>query len=328
MKIFICGYNLYGYLNSIAKGFTKAECSVFLFSHKNISIRKLKKKGILKRAWTYLRLKQINTLARKSFSQFNPDITLCINASSLFPETIKSFSKRSETILWLIDSVERVATDINTVSLFKNVLVFEPTDKEKIPNAEYLPYGFDEEIYYKRPVEKIYDISFVGAGHKERYEPLNRIAEVCKTLNIRFCVFGPFRLFNKMPWYRKKYPFLYESIVLNRRLHPSEVNLIYNQSWININVYHPQSKEGLNPRTFEIAGSGNFQLMEEKSSLRLFFDKDEIITYSDLDEVKEKISYFLRQKKEILEISKKAYNKAIQKHTFKHRAKYILEMLK
>ena len=39
--------------------------------------------------------------------------------------------------------------------------------------------------------------------------------------------------------------------IQNYNIPPSEVNKIYNSTKINLNIHHPQSKEGLNPRTFE-----------------------------------------------------------------------------
>ncbi len=325
MKVLICGYNLYGYLDSIKKGFIKAGCDVKTFYHKNVSIRKLRHGSLLKRLFAWIRLKQINNSLKKTFLNFMPELTLCINGSSVLPETASFLSNNSMSVLWLVDSLERVATSINTVTEFKKVFVFEPTDTKKIQGSEYLPYGFDEDIYFKKDIKKVYDVSFVGAGHTERYEPLNEIARLCDCEGIKMHVFGPFTLFKKRAEYRKRYPFLFKAIVQNKRISPPSVNEIYNQSWININVHHPQSKEGINPRTFEIAGSGNFQLVEEKKVLRMFFEKDEMITYSDIKDLKDKIVYFLRNKEKLFEISKKALKRAIQEHTFTHRAVYILD---
>ncbi len=326
-KVFICGYNLFGYLDSIKKGFIKAGCDVRLFCHKNVSIRKLNHRNFLKRIWTWIRLRQINDSIKKDFLNFTPDITLCINGSSIFPETASFLSQNSISVLWLVDSLERVATHKSTIAKFKKIFVFEPTDAKKIQGAEYLPYGFDEDIYFKKSIKKIYEVSFVGAGHIERYEQLNEIAWLCDSKGVRMHVFGPFTLFKKKPEYKKEYPFLFKAVVQNRRIPPTIVNEIYNQSWININIHHSQSKEGINPRTFEIAGSGNFQLVEEKKMLRMFFDEDEVITYSDIKDLVEKIVYFLRKKEQINKISEKALKKAIQKHTFTHRAIEILNRI-
>ena len=327
MKVLICGYNLYGYLESIKKGFLKAGCDVRLLCHKNVSIRKLKHRNLLKRIWAWIRLKQINSSIKKNFLDFMPDLTLCINGSSIFPETASFLSNNSISVLWLVDSLERVATSKSTIAKFKKVFVFEPTDTKKIQGSEYLPYGFDEDIYFKKNLKKVYEVSFVGAGHIERYEPLNKIARMCDSKGIRMYVFGPFTLFKKRPEYKKRYPSLFKAIVQNKRISPALINEIYNQSWININVHHPQSKDGINPRTFEIAGSGNFQLIEAKKMLRIFFKEDEMITYSDIKDLGEKIACFLRKKEEINKISEKALKRANQEHTFTHRAVYILNRI-
>ena len=327
MKILICGYNLYGYLDSIKKAFIKAGCETSLFSHKNISTRKLKQKNPIKKIWTGLRLKHLNRSLRRHFLLFKPDMVLCINASSLFPETCDFLSRGAITVLWLVDSLERVATNMETIERFKKIFVFEPTDKEVLKEAEFLPYGFDEEIYSKQKVDKIYDVSFVGAGHRERYEPLNRLSKALENKGIRFSVFGPFSLFKKEPSFIEKYPFLYKSLAYNRRLLPEEINRIYNSSWININLHHPQSRKGVNPRTFEIAGSGNFQLVDDKEAIRNFFNQDELITCHDIDDFTEKIGCFLKEKGLISSIAEKARKRALSQHTFCHRAKEILNSI-
>jgi len=327
MKVLICGYNFYGYLNSIAKGFIKNGCSVELFVHPNISIRKLRSPNPVKKIYTWYRLKRINNSLKKFFLKQMPDMVLCINASSLLSDTVSLFSKESIPVLWLVDALERVATDLSTIKKFKKVFIFEPTDKEKIKEAEFLPYGFDEEIYHKQKVDKIYDVTFVGAGHKERYEPLDIISKACKSMGMKFSVFGPFTLFKKNSSYREKYPFLYKSLVYNGRLSPKEINKIYNKSWININLHHPQSKKGVNPRTFEIAGSGNFQLVDEKETIKKLFGQNELATYSNMEDLTKKINYFLKEKGLIFSIAKKAMERAISQHTFWHRAKYILNRI-
>lgn len=328
MKILICGYNLYGYLDSIKKAFLKAGCETDLFLHRNVSIRKLEQKNPIKKIWAWIRLKHINSSLKSYVLEYKPDITLCINASSIFPETASFISKNSYSILWLVDSLERVSTDLKTIDQFKKIFVFEPKDMEKLKDSEYLPYGFDEEIYFKTNEERRYEVSFVGSGHRERYEILNFIAEGCKYIGKKLNVFGPFSLFKKDPSHKKSYPFLYESLVYNRRLSPKEINRIYNQSWINLNIHHPQSKEGVNPRTFEIAGSGNFQLVERKLRLLELFDVEkEVATYRNIGELIEKIKYFLKEKKSLLSISEMGRKRAISEHTFLHRARFILNAI-
>ncbi len=324
IKILICGYNLYGYLDSIAKGFKKCGCDVLVFSHSNISIRKLRNINPIKNLYARLRLKKINEELKKLFITYMPNIILCINASSIYPETVYFMSKRAITVLWLVDSVERVATRLETINLFKKIFVFEPTDMLRIKAADFLPYGFDEDIYFRKNKQKMYEVSFVGAGHIERYEPLDKIAEACRVNRIKFYVFGPFSLFkNKL--YKRRFPFLYESVLQNRRFFPSEINEIYNKTIININIHHPQSKEGVNPRVFEIAGSGNFQIVDYKRSIYNLFYKDEIITFFDIGELLEKIKYFLKEKNIAISIADKSMKRALSKHTFRHRAEYILK---
>ncbi len=328
MKILICGYNLYGYLDSIAYGFRRNGCQVKVFSHPNVSIRKLKKGSIIKKAIARFRLKRINDALKNEALNFRPDLFLSINGSSILYETALFLSERFFTAIWLVDSLERVATEKRTIELFRKVFVFEPEDRNYIKDAEYLPYGFDERIYFRKDLRKVYDVTFVGAGHAERYEPLDCIARECKKRGIGFFVFGPFSKFRKEGSYRKRFPYLYSAIQHNGRLAPERICDIYNMSWININIHHPQSKKGVNPRVFEILGSGSFQITDEKETIKeMFRIGEEIETYSDVKDLMKKVSYYLDKKERIEEISKNGMKRAISEHTFFHRTKTLLERL-
>ena len=88
-------------------------------------------------------------------------------------------------------------------------------------------------------------------------------------------------------------------------------NLLYNE------VY------GLNVRAFEIAGSKAFQLIDYREGLRDLQDGKDIISFSGLEDLKDKIKFYLNEPDLRKEISEAAYETAISKHTYKHRLKLI-----
>ena len=71
------------------------------------------------------------------------------------------------------------------LDMFDRFFVFEPADvsllRKKGINAEYLPIGVADELFYNERVNKnfVYDVSFVGRKTQERLNILEKIARYC-----------------------------------------------------------------------------------------------------------------------------------------------------
>ena len=118
----------------------------------------------------------------------------------------------------------------------------------------------------------------------------------------------------------------------NYNIPPEEVNTVYNSTKICLNIHHRQSKEGVNPRTFEILGAGAFQLIDYKKELEDMFDIGrEIVCYKNEADLLDKIEYYLENEDERNKIARRGHEIVKKKHTYKHRAETILsdvEMLR
>ena len=125
--------------------------------------------------------------------------------------------------------------------------------------------------------------------------------------------------------------FPYRSLWKNlygNNLHHSKVNILYNNCTININIHKNQSIQGMNMRFFEILGSGNLQLVEEKKSQCLlgFKPNQDFLVYSNYDEMIECIKFATDNPKLVKKIANNGYEKS-KNHTFETRANYILNVL-
>jgi spore maturation protein CgeB len=84
----------------------------------------------------------------------------------------------------------------------------------------------------------------------------------------------------------------------------------------------------LNPRCFELAGAGAFQLVDERSALRAAFEPgSEVETFRDLDECRRKIRQFLAHPDEGVAIASAARTRALAEHTYVHRMQEALRVL-
>lgn len=238
------------------------------------------------------------------------DILLVIGAKTIYPETIALFKGRK--VFWFMDGLPRYEYVLPIIPFFDDIFVFEPTDiiyiKEKLGlQAKFLTLAFSPKRYYKKDLAIKYDCSFVGSFYPKREEYLNELLKV--TNNI--CICGDF--------YRSKYKELKKK-VKGINVPSGVANDLYNSSKVNVNIHHPQSKEGLAIRTFEIIGAGGFQIVERQKGALNYFEEDiHMAFYESEDEFIDKCTYYLKHESERIKIARECYKIALEQHTWKAR---------
>lgn len=165
------------------------------------------------------------------------------------------------------------------------------------------------------------DVSFMGAAYENRIEFFRKFTRV---INKGFRLWG-------IGWDKSRSLAEFYKQSQGDYLDYKQIVEIYNNTGININLHSDnimiQSDDFLNPRTFEICSCGGFQLIDYRKELYEFFNKDEIISFSSLEDCIRKTRYYLKNEKEREEISKRSYERVIKNHTYKHRLGEILSIL-
>ncbi|MBU2599687.1 glycosyltransferase [bacterium] len=109
----------------------------------------------------------------------------------------------------------------------------------------------------------------------------------------------------------------------------SELPRLYNASEINLNITVSQLRTAINMRVFDIGGCGGFMLSDYREDLVNLFSKDtEVIFYKNNNELREKIIYFLYHPEERRKIAEAFHKKVLEEHTYLHRLKKMLSILK
>lgn len=270
---------------------------------------------------------------------FSPDLLLILKGDIILPQTIKKISNNNNIIpiLWCYDNISPLSNVLRALKYYQIVYVFDQSDlsvlKEYKTIGRFLPMGYDSDLYYKtQSTDKNIDVSFVGTlegglnlEYRIRDELLINLINNFPKLNIE--IFG--KTWAKINFliaykYLIKYREL-EKHINNHILNHKEINTIYNNSKICLNIHRANQIGALNPRTFEILGAGGFQIIDYKPILEDFFDIDkEIVSYKNEKELLEKINYYIENEDERNIIAQRGYNKVIKKHTFLHRAQKIL----
>lgn len=267
-------------------------------------------------------------------SSFMPELIIAIAQSPLTPNIIQRLKGGGASVaFWFVE-------DFRTLLYWKDVApyydyffaiqrgdFFDELKKIGAKNYHYLPQACSPDIHKKITLteddKKLYssDISFMGAGY------YNRRVFFQGLMDFDFKIWGT-------EWdYLSP---LARCIQKNgERLSPDEYVKIYNASKINLNLHSSSYHEGVdpsgdfvNPRVFELASCGAFQLVDYRTELdNLFKVDEEIICYRDLRELRERIKFYLEHPEEREKISENARIKALKFHTFENRMEEMLSII-
>jgi spore maturation protein CgeB len=84
----------------------------------------------------------------------------------------------------------------------------------------------------------------------------------------------------------------------------------------------------LNPRTFELAACGAFQLVDERELLSECFKVgEEIVTFSSVADLKDKIEYYRDRPEERRRIAARARERVLREHTYEKRLEQMLTLI-
>ena len=107
----------------------------------------------------------------------------------------------------------------------------------------------------------------------------------------------------------------------------TEMPIIFHESKINLNTTSKAIRSGIPLRLFDILGCGGFVLTNYQAELPELFDiGNEVIAYSNLDELCELASYYLNHDKERQEIAHNGYEKVLNQYNYPTRLSQLLQL--
>ena len=186
-------------------------------------------------------------------------------------------------------------------------------------NIHYLPTAFDANLKYSHDKANMeINVSFMGAPYPNRVYYFSQLDR------------HDFRIYGE-GWAEDDHPAV---VFGQRRISDIEARRIYERSIINLNLHSSSNPvafaEGdfVNPRTFELAGLGAFQLTDFRELLPTHFDLgSELVALNKWEDMKTAINYFLKNEAERRYLSDNARQRVLKNHTYQHRAKEILNFL-
>lgn len=268
-----------------------------------------------------------NAFILKRFEELKPDVVFVMNGDILFGSTLDAFRVSAKVALWLFDTRSKLPSSVGHVDHVDALFCYEQDDVDLYASegkqAYFLPQACDTDTYRPLDLEKDIDILFVGNLYTSprRMQFMQQVVEHYPDRNIE--VWGLYK-----PWYKGVVRWLFREhrdIYKNRTVSPDEVNRLYNRSRVVLNIHQEQQKEGANPRTFEILGSGAWQVCDGNPCIERMFSADEMGIFHSTDELFACIDEALLHDKTAAALL--AREKMLAKHTFDVRMKAVLDVL-
>lgn len=262
------------------------------------------------------------------------DILLCMAQAPVNGRVLNELRKRGViTILWFVEDYERFTYWKDFAQCYDFVFTIQKGECiERIRAAgagevHYLPTACDPIVH--RPLQLTAEerahwgspISFVGAGYHNRQQVFASFAEM------------PFKIWGtEWPTCRPFDRLVQEE---GRRLTPEEYIKIFNATDININLHSSSERDGvdpfgdfINPRTFELASAGAFQLVDSRTLLpELMVPGVEVATFDTIPELREKIAHFQNHPEERAKIAAAGRDRVLREHTYGHRIEQMLSVV-
>jgi len=258
-----------------------------------------------------------------------PDLMFTVlHTNELDQSVVREISEDSDTVTlnwfcddhWRFDDYSRY-----WAPCFNWVITTAPSALPKYVRLGYSSviksqWACNHVLHRKLDLPLKYDVTFVGQPHGNRRE----IIQSLRDAGINVHVWGN-------GW---------ESGYLSQE----EMIRVFNQSRINLSLTkastgsqglqyaraheHRQNPDQLKGRSFGIPGCGGFQLSGSVEDLNEYYENGkEIVCYEDVDELLEKIDYYLSNENERAAIAQAGYQRTLREHTYVHRFANIFKRL-
>lgn len=284
----------------------------------------------LSREW----LKFLGEILLSRVRDVRPDLVFCLAQAPVDPPLVKALKAEGVLVAyWFVEDYQvfpywrDLAPAVDVFFALQKEPFFSELHQAGARHAAFLPLAANPEIY--RPLalsadeRKRYgaDLAFVGAGYRNRQEFFRGF------LDLDFKIWGS-------DWNLQS-PLGH--LIQNRgaRVSEDEAVIIFNASRVNLNLhsspFHPginPDGDYLNPRVFDLAGAGAFQLVDRRSQLPEFFQPEgELATFSNLTEARDKIGYFLGHEEERRGMAARGRERCLRDHTYVRRLQEALDII-
>ena len=259
--------------------------------------------------WRERQLEHINSADR--------DVALFVN----LPPRSQDIAYRPGNLLWMTDSARANAPQLTAYS---KVFASDPGHAANLASqageqrfAGVLPFAMSPNVHCQvGELSAVRDVCFIGNRDPKR----NPHIEALLNAPCSATVVGNYFLSSALFW-RAPHRF-------RPRVAIEAMAKVYSQHRVSLNVHAQVVAAGTNMRTFECAGYGIPQLVENRPGLTQLFEAGrEIAIYDEPAELAQALSRLLADPKGAASMAERARHRALQEHTYAHRIEQMLAAL-
>jgi spore maturation protein CgeB len=272
------------------------------------------------------------TIAR--IAEDPPDVVLALAQAPMTVPLLEHLRKKNfVTAMWFVENYRHLTYWQQVAAGYDHWFVIQKQPCEEAlryagaKQVNYLPMAAEPSVHHPMILTSEEhttfgaDVSFVGAGYANRRGLLPRLL----TKEWAFKLWG-----NEWDGVTSL------ATVLQRggtRIDTETCMKVFNGTTVNINL-HSWTGDGLdpdgdfvNPRTFELAACGAFQLVDDRTLLPDVFTKEQLLTFSRPDDLAPLVRQWLRDEGGRRQMADAARQRVLAEHTYGHRMRQLLAQI-
>ncbi|MDY6989124.1 MAG: glycosyltransferase [Thermodesulfobacteriota bacterium] len=335
MKVLFVGHHVPHYTHTNVyreKAIRQLGHEVLFFDDRNFILPgRLRNRVHMLHDWDFRRL---NSRLVRVAHAYKPDLCLVMGSRLPLP-TARTVARikgaECATVLWVTDApghegfslIEQCASTYDHVFCAgtEAIHILKGIGEQRVT---WLPFGCDPD--YHRPVElseeesRTYtrDVVFVGALYPNRWETLKQLTE----FNVG--IWGPLLPNITLTQDERRY-------VKDIKLNYTEWVKIYSAAKVVVVIHYQDGTTPcyqMSPKLFEAMACKAFVLVDkQKDVFGLFDDAKHLVSYNSVEDLRDKIRYYLEHPSQRLRIAEDAYRYVLQNHTYAHRIEEIFSTM-
>lgn len=277
-----------------------------------------------------LDLRNIN----KQFVSFaldtKPDLVIVAGGHRIQAQSIKTLRENGiPVVLWTIDAPLNFGPIMTTARNYDHVFCGGTEAQEILEKSEnlgtnWLPFACAPEFHHRVELtdedkqKYAKDVVFVGSFYPNRWKILKELKE------FEVGIWGPH-------WDKVPCDSIERLSIKNVELKHLEWIKIFSAAKIVIVIHFQDGKTPCyqaSPKVYEALACKCFILVDrQKDVFSLFDDRKHLVSFDNVEDLKEKIIYYLENSNKRERIAAKGYEEVLKKHTYVHRMKHMLSMI-
>lgn len=258
----------------------------------------------------------------RAVKQHKPDLIFFLKADTITYKTLRTIKQMSQAKLvhfypdnpfsfWNGNSNKNVLLSLplfDDFLIWSNILI-PALEAAGAQHVSYFPFAYDQTIFEQEitisdqeRAKYAADVSFVGTWEPERAWWLKQLRK--RMPHIKLAIWGN-------GWGHEQCGPL-GPYIKGPAIYPPESIKAFRMSTINLNFIRKQNRTSHNMRTFELPASKSFMLTQHsfEQAHELFEENKSIVCFETIDELVEKITFYLAHDVERQAIIKRAFAQA------------------